>query len=100
MRVCVCVCVSLTESIRLSYFPLSIVRSQTQEDVYKTEDVPFEVAGEGLVVLVTNSNVKHSIASGPEGKSAYAMRKDNCEEAAKKLGKRSLREASEQDLSG
>lgn len=63
-------------------------------------DVPFAVADKGLVVLVTNSNVKHSIASGPDGKSAYAMCKDNCDVAATKLDKRSLREATEQDLSG
>ena len=68
--------------------------------MYSTEDVPFEVLSEGLVVMVTNSNVKHSIACGPDGKSAYAMCKDNCEEAAKKLKKRSLREVTGQDLDG
>ena len=55
--------------------------------MYKTEHVPFQVVGKGLVVLVTNINMKHSITSGPHSKSAYVMYKDNCEQAAKKLGK-------------
>lgn len=82
------------------YFLLSTVCSPSQRGVYNTVNIPFEVLSKGLVVMVTNSNEKHEIASGPEGKSAYAMRKDNCEEAAKKLGKRSLREATGQDLDG
>lgn len=96
----VCVFVRELGSVLAMYFPLSTVCSPTQAGVYNTVDVPFEVLSEGLVVMVTNSNVKHSIACGPEGKSAYAMCKDNCEEAAKKLKKRSLREATGQDLDG
>lgn len=48
-----------------------------------------------LVVLVTNSNVKHEL-SGSE----YPTRRRQCEEAAKALGKKSLRDATIADLPG
>lgn len=49
----------------------------------------------GVVVLVTNSNVKHELTG-----SEYPMRRRQCETAAATLGKKSLREASLADLEG
>lgn len=46
-----------------------------------------------LVVLVTNSNVKHELTG-----SEYPTRRRQCEAAASTLGKKSLREASNADL--
>ncbi|XP_062979297.1 galactokinase [Elgaria multicarinata webbii] len=46
-----------------------------------------------LVVLITNSNVRHTLTG-----SEYPTRRRQCEEAAKALGKASLREASMADL--
>ncbi|XP_070596011.1 galactokinase isoform X2 [Erythrolamprus reginae] len=46
-----------------------------------------------LVVLITNSNVRHTLTG-----SEYPTRRRQCEEAAKLLGKTSLREASMSDL--
>lgn len=46
-----------------------------------------------LVVLITNSNVRHALTG-----SEYPTRRHQCEEAAKALGKASLREASMADL--
>lgn len=48
-----------------------------------------------LVVLVTNSNVRHEL-SGSE----YPTRRKQCKEAAKALGKKSLRDVSVADLQG
>ncbi|XP_018617201.1 galactokinase isoform X1 [Scleropages formosus] len=46
-----------------------------------------------LVILITNSNVRHSLTG-----SEYPTRRRQCEEAASILGKDSLREATLQDL--
>ncbi|XP_015269965.1 PREDICTED: galactokinase [Gekko japonicus] len=46
-----------------------------------------------LVILITNSNVRHTLTG-----SEYSTRKRQCEEAAKVLGKASLREASMSSL--
>lgn len=48
-----------------------------------------------VVVLVTNSNVKHELTG-----SEYPTRRKQCETAAKVLGVSSLREATELDLEG
>lgn len=48
-----------------------------------------------LVVLITNSNVRHTLTG-----SEYPTRRRQCEEAAKVLGKASLREASMSILEG
>ncbi|XP_044309879.1 galactokinase [Varanus komodoensis] len=48
-----------------------------------------------LVILITNSNVRHTLTG-----SEYPTRRRQCEEAAKALGKASLREASQADLEG
>ncbi|XP_057682620.1 galactokinase isoform X2 [Corythoichthys intestinalis] len=49
----------------------------------------------GLVFLISNSNVKHSLAS-----SKYALRRAECEKAAMVIGKPSLRDATMKDLEG
>ncbi|XP_074870266.1 galactokinase isoform X1 [Carettochelys insculpta] len=51
------------------------------------------LADPNLVVLITNSNVRHALTG-----SEYPTRRRQCEEAAKALGKASLREASMADL--
>lgn len=48
-----------------------------------------------VVVLVTNSNVKHQL-TGTE----YPTRRRQCEMSAKTMGKKSLRDATEKDLEG
>lgn len=48
-----------------------------------------------LVILVTNTNVKHQL----EG-SEYSSRRKQCEEVAKCLNKKSLREANLEELEG
>lgn len=53
------------------------------------------LADPGLVILITNSNVKHSLAG-----SEYAARREQCEKAASILGKPSLRDATMKDLEG
>ncbi|XP_030611624.1 galactokinase [Archocentrus centrarchus] len=47
----------------------------------------------GLVILITDSNVRHSLSC-----SEYPMRRRQCEEAASILGKDSLRDATMKDL--
>ncbi|KAK5895561.1 hypothetical protein CgunFtcFv8_009245 [Champsocephalus gunnari] len=51
------------------------------------------LADPGLIILITNSNVKHSL-SGSE----YPLRRRRCEEAASAMGKSSLRDATMKDL--
>ncbi|XP_013865908.1 galactokinase [Austrofundulus limnaeus] len=51
------------------------------------------LADPDLVVLITNSNVKHSLAG-----SEYPVRRRQCEEAASALGRDSLRNVSIKDL--
>ncbi|XP_061088396.1 galactokinase isoform X1 [Conger conger] len=51
------------------------------------------LADPNLVILITNSNVRHSLTG-----SEYPSRRRQCEEAAATLGRSSLREASLQDL--
>ncbi|CAH1793687.1 unnamed protein product, partial [Owenia fusiformis] len=48
-----------------------------------------------VVVLLTNSNVKHQLTG-----SEYPSRRKNCENASKVFGKKSLREVTLQDLEG
>lgn len=49
----------------------------------------------GVVVLITNSNVRHELAGGE-----YEARRRDCEAVAQVLGKPSLREATTEDLEG
>lgn len=44
-------------------------------------------------VLITNSNVRHELSN-----SEYPLRRQNCEEAAKIMGKKSLRDATMEDV--
>ncbi|XP_026172156.1 galactokinase [Mastacembelus armatus] len=62
-------------------------------DCRSLEATPVPLADPGLVILITNSNVKHSLAG-----SEYALRRRQCEEAASVLGKASLRDATMKDL--
>ncbi|XP_054624660.1 galactokinase isoform X5 [Dunckerocampus dactyliophorus] len=64
-------------------------------DCRSLEAIPVPLADPELVILITNSNVKHSLAS-----SEYAVRRRQCEEAASILGKKSLRDATMKDLEG
>lgn len=48
-----------------------------------------------LAVLITNSNVRHSL-----GSSEYPVRRRQCEEVAQALGKESLREVQLEELEG
>lgn len=48
-----------------------------------------------LAVLITNSNVRHSL-----GSSEYPVRRRQCEEVAQALGKESLREVRMEELEG
>lgn len=48
-----------------------------------------------LAVLITNSNVRHSL-----GSSEYPLRRRQCEEVARALGKDSLREVQLEELEG
>ncbi|XP_061666198.1 galactokinase isoform X3 [Syngnathoides biaculeatus] len=62
-------------------------------DCRSLESIPVPLSDPGLVFLITNSNVKHSLAS-----SEYALRRGQCEKAASILGKPSLRDATVNDL--
>ncbi|XP_070708114.1 galactokinase [Pempheris klunzingeri] len=62
-------------------------------DCSSLEVTPIPLADPGLVILITNSNVKHSLVG-----SEYLVRRRQCEEAASVLGKDSLRNATMKDL--
>lgn len=53
------------------------------------------LADPGLVILITNSNVKHSLTG-----SEYPTRRRHCEQAASVLGKDSLRDVTIKELEG
>ncbi|KAM6896930.1 galactokinase [Xenentodon cancila] len=57
-------------------------------DCRSLETSPIPLSDPDLVILITNSNVKHSL-----GNSEYPLRRQQCEEAASILGKGSLRDA-------
>lgn len=59
-----------------------------------TKQIPISQMND-YVFLITNSNTPHKLSS-----SAYCKRRDSCYEAAKKLNKKSLREASISDIQG
>ncbi|XP_029954801.1 galactokinase-like [Salarias fasciatus] len=62
-------------------------------DCRSLEFSPVPLSDPDLVILITNSNVKHSLTG-----SEYPSRRRQCEEAASALGRRSLREASMEEL--
>jgi galactokinase len=57
------------------------------------EQIPFDVAAEGLAVLVINSNAPHQHVDGE-----YGARRKSCEEAARILGVPALRDIAADDL--
>jgi len=56
------------------------------EDLH-TEQVPFDPAAAGLVLLVVDTRAEHSLVDGQ-----YAERRDSCEQAAHELGVPTLRQ--------
>lgn len=62
-------------------------------DCRSLEATPVPLSDPGVVILITNSNVKHSLTG-----SEYPTRRRQCEEAASILGKDSLRDATMKDL--
>ncbi|MEO7753379.1 MAG: galactokinase [Terracoccus sp.] len=58
-----------------------------------TEQVPFDLADHGHVLLVTDTRAEHSLVDGQ-----YAQRRASCEEAAAELGVETLREVSVDEL--
>jgi galactokinase len=54
---------------------------------YEVEQIPFDVAAEGLAVLVINSNAPHQHVDGE-----YGARRRSCEQAARLLGVPALRD--------
>jgi galactokinase len=59
----------------------------------ETEQVPFDLAADGHVLLVTDTRAEHALVDGQ-----YAARRDACESAARALGVTSLREVAVTDL--
>jgi galactokinase len=53
----------------------------------EVEQIPFDLAGEGLAILVINSNAPHQHVDGE-----YGARRKSCEEAARILGVAALRD--------
>lgn len=64
-------------------------------DCRSLEATPVPVSDPSLVILITNSNVRHSLTG-----SEYPDRRRQCEEVAAILGKPSLRDATMKDLEG
>ncbi|XP_026207793.1 galactokinase isoform X1 [Anabas testudineus] len=62
-------------------------------DCRSLEATPVPLEDPLLVILITNSNVRHSLAG-----SEYTMRRRDCEKAALILGKASLRDATMKEL--
>jgi galactokinase len=60
---------------------------------YAVEQIPFDVAAEGLAVLVVNSNAPHRHVDGE-----YGARRKSCEEAARLLGVPALRDVAAEGL--
>ena len=60
---------------------------------YAVEQIPFDVAAEGLAVLVINSNAPHQHVDGE-----YGARRKSCEEAARLLGVPALRDVAADGL--
>ena len=58
-----------------------------------TEHVPFDLAGAGHALLVTDTRAEHALVDGQ-----YAARRDACEQAARALGVETLREIAPPEL--
>ena len=96
-----CVCGSCIASVACCYTVDCTVRviicfsSPVAGGSYNSENVPLNIEEEGLVILIANCRVKHEVSDG-----GYELRRDRCYEAAKIMGKPSLREATEKDIEG
>ncbi|WP_393082018.1 galactokinase [Streptomyces sp. LN704] len=55
--------------------------------------VPFDLASQGLELLVVDTRVKHALGDG-----AYAERREGCEEGARQLGVSHLRDVAHEEL--
>ena len=73
---------------------LSLSRRQDDKS-FSTDNVPLTLKEKGLVVLVTNSNVKHCVGDGE-----YRMRRDRCYAACKKMDKQTLRQVTLEEIEG
>ncbi|HWS34806.1 MAG TPA: galactokinase [Actinoplanes sp.] len=62
---------------------------------YAIEQIPFDLAGQGLAILVINSNAPHQHVDGE-----YGARRKSCEAAAEALGVPALRDVSVAELAG
>ncbi|MFI7385995.1 galactokinase [Streptomyces sp. NPDC049813] len=60
-----------------------------------TRQVPFDLAAQGLQLLVVDTRVKHELGDG-----AYAERRAGCEEGARVLGVSHLRDVGHDELAG
>ncbi|GAB2609925.1 galactokinase [Paractinoplanes abujensis] len=60
---------------------------------YEVEHIPFDLAAEGLAILVINSNAPHQHVDGE-----YGARRKSCEEAARILGVPALRDITGAEL--
>jgi len=62
---------------------------------YEIKQIPFDLAAEGLAILVINSNAPHQHVDGE-----YGARRKSCEEAARMLGVPALRDVPLDGLAG
>ncbi|SDT76319.1 galactokinase [Actinoplanes derwentensis] len=62
---------------------------------YQIEQIPFDLDGQGLAILVINSNAPHQHVDGE-----YGARRKSCEAAAEALGVKALRDVATADLAG
>jgi galactokinase len=60
---------------------------------YEVEQIPFDLAAAGLAMLVINSNAPHQHVDGE-----YGARRKSCEDAARILGVRALRDVTVDDM--
>jgi galactokinase len=60
---------------------------------FEVEQIPFDLAAEGLAMLVINSNAPHQHVDGE-----YGARRKSCEDAARILGVPALRDVTTDDL--
>lgn len=74
---------------------LGLVISPFQLRIRSLETSLVPLSDPKLAVLITNSNVRHSL-----GSSEYPLRRRQCEEVARALGKESLREVQLEELEG
>ena len=62
---------------------------------YLSENIPLKIDNDGLLILIVNCKVKHAVSDG-----GYELRRDRCYEAARIMGRTSLRDATAQDIEG